>query len=216
MRARKAPSARTIVVEVPDEVNSDAARLKAFLKGCKPPVCLGCGAGRGWRGHGPRERKISIIGEAFTGPSSVYRVRCLACRTVWQVQPAQILRYRRYSTSLVAGVLERRAAGDSYSELEQVYGLSNSVLRDWVGSFGRGAPEIVNQLANWASKAILNWSPPARLCDGGLRALFGLVASLQEARLCPQRWMEWIQIWAYVAGPGYLIPATKFCGGRSP
>ena len=147
----------------------------------------------------------------------MYRARCFSCRTVWQVQPSQILRYRRYGTSLVASVLERRAAGDSYSKLEQEFpGLGNSVLRDWIGSCGRGAPELIRQLANWASNAVLAWSPPARLLDGGLRALLGLVASLQEAKVCSSRWMEWLQIWTYVAGPGYLIPATKFRGGRSP
>ena len=191
---------------------------RRFLRACKPKSCPRCGAqGNSWRGHGWRERKISVAKQALTEHVPVYRVRCFACKTVWQIQPAQILRYRRYSTAQVGAVLERRAAGESFLKLQHTFpGLSGSVSRDWVSSCRRGVSGLLTDLVSWASKNILTWSPPSGLNDGGLRALLSVVASIQEADACPSSWLEWLQNWTCVTGQICRIPATTFCAGRGP
>ena len=185
---------------------------------CEPRCCPLCLAqGRRWRGHGWRTRKISHPDCAVTSTVPGHRLRCYVCRKVWIVRPVQILGWRRYEAAVLGPVFEARGAGQSWQSLDRQFPrISLSTQRGWVQGLLEGLPVLLSELASWSAKTIPGWVPPSNLSKGGLPALLSVVASLQELRICPPAWLEWLQIWSYRAGPGYLILATKWRGGRDP
>lgn len=197
----------------------EESNFQRLVQSQEPRCCPNCGAsGRLWRGHGWRNRKISISGEAVTRPVLVHRLRCYgSCRRVWNVQVAQIARYRRYEIAQMATVIEARASGLSWSVLERRFSdISSSVQRSWVRGIVANVPGLLSGLSSWAARNLINWIPPVKVQSGGLLALLGLVASLQECTCCSEQWLEWLQTWTYTSGTGTLIAATTCCGGRGP
>lgn len=192
--------------------------IRELVLACEPRCCPLCLAqGRRWRGHGWRTRKISRPGCAVSSLSPCHRLRCYTCRTVWIVRPVQILRYRRYEASEIAPVFEARGAGLSWWALDRQFPeISVSTQRSWVQGLLVGLPLLLSKLASWAAKTIPEWLPPSKLNQGGLPALLSVVASLQEWKVCPADWLEWLQAWTYQEGPGYLILATRCHRGRDP
>lgn len=156
-------------------------------------------------------------GTAIATMVACHRIRCYECRSVWIVQPAQILRYRRYEAGVVAPIFEAKGAGLSWSSLEDRFPeISSSVQRGWVSGLLGSLERVLQELTSWAASKIPDWLPPNQLRQGGLEALLAVVASLQEWEICPASWLEWLHIWNYRAGSGHLILATKCRGGRSP
>ena len=116
--------------------------LAAGRLGCPP-----CGGVLGPWGHARRRVLRRRTGEELVRPR---RTRCRSCQSTHVLLSDSMFLRRRDDAETIGWAVLARAGGSSHRRIAKSLGVSDDIVRGWLGAFGRAAETIRAHFTRWA------------------------------------------------------------------
>ncbi len=167
--------------------------------------CPPCGGVLGPWGHARRRVLRRRTGEELVRPR---RTRCRSCRSTHVLLTGTMFLRRRDDAETIGGAVLARAGGSSHRRIAKSLGVSDDIVRGWLGAFGRAAETIRAHFTRWAHAL----DPLLGPIDATGNAFADAVAAIGAATRAAVQRQGPQPVWAVVSAMtgGALLCHTRF------